>query len=240
VGTIIRSANATQTAVFGEIERVAEQERERLRSGDYEPAGVKSLRTQASDEARQVVWKACLEADAIREEARQEGYAAGLEEGRQAGFAEGNASADAERAAYRADVEALVALIEEERQRVWREAEPQIVAFVLEVAQKVVKDEAKINRDVAISTVRNALRRVVETDNIRIRVNPADLETVRAAREDLLSLVDGIRHVEIVEDRRMSEGGCVVETAGGTVDARLETQLAEIETALQNLAEEAA
>ena len=67
-----------------------------------------------------------------------------------------------------------------------------------------------------------------------------DLETVRAFREDLTALVDGIGQLEIVEDRRVSPGGCVVETTGGTIDARIETQFTEIESLLTTMTDKAA
>jgi flagellar assembly protein FliH len=83
--------------------------------------------------------------------------------------------------------------------------------------------------------VRNALRRVSDSGSLRIRVHEDDLETVRANREELLSLVDGIPHVEIVSDRRVGAGGCVVETAGGNIDARIETQLETVGETLKQM-----
>ena len=84
-----------------------------------------------------------------------------------------------------------------------------------------------------LSVTRNALRRVVEGGTLRIRVNAEDLQTVRGNREELLTLVDNIRHVEIIEDRRVGAGGCIVETDAGSIDARLETQLAEAANLLE-------
>ena len=56
-------------------------------------------------------------------------------------------------------------------------------------------------------------------------------------RDDLLSLLDGIKNLEIVDDRRVGDGGCVIETNAGTIDAKIETQLAEVERALANAIE---
>ena len=195
---------------------------------------------EARARASEIVAEAEAAAHGLREEAREAGRAAGYADGHAAAIEAVTAAAEAERAQLRADVEALVELIERERQRIWSDAEPSIVRLVLETAQKVVKEDAQINRDVAISIIRNALRRVTETDRIRIRVHLEDLPTVRAARDDLAALVDGIRHLEIVEDRRVGVGGAVVETSSGAIDARIETQFAEIATAFDNVAREAA
>jgi flagellar assembly protein FliH len=106
--------------------------------------------------------------------------------------------------------------------------ESEIIGLVLEIARKVIKMEVEINRAAALEIVKNTLRRVADSTSLRVRVHADDLETVRANREDLYSLVDTIRKVEIVEDRRVGPGGCILETDAGTIDARIETQMEEI------------
>jgi flagellar assembly protein FliH len=97
-----------------------------------------------------------------------------------------------------------------------------------------------LDSGIAVAAVRHALLRSASAETVRIRVHAADLESVKAHREELLTLVDGIRQLEIVADRRVGPGGCVVETLGGVVDARVETQLDEVESALRACREEAA
>lgn len=219
---------------------MAAQERKRLFGPVPEPPEVQQLRRQAVEEAQQMAEESVREAQRLREEARQSGYQAGYAEGYAAGMAAAKEEADRMRAEFRADIEAIVERIEAERRRLWREAEPQILAFVLEIAQKVVKEEAAIHRDIAVSTVRNALRRIIDTARVRIRVNLADLQTVRSARDELRSLVDGVHSLEVIEDRRVSPGGCMVETDAGIIDERIESQFDEIRKALRDVLGEAA
>jgi len=171
-----------------------------------------ALVTEARVQAQEILEGAQRQFRATAEQAHQEGYRAGFTEGYSAATEACEMQSATERTQFRTDVEHLVELIEAERRRLWTQAEHQVVSFTLELARKVVKDDAQINHEIAISVVRNALRRVVETDRIRIRVNAADLSTVRSCREDLLTLVDGINLLEVVEDRRVGPGGCVVET----------------------------
>ena len=186
------------------------------------------MRMEAAEETRKIISEAMEQARHVTKQAQEQGYAEGLKKGYDEGYASGMADAREEREQYRREVELFVERIELERQRLWAEAEPQFLQFVLEIAQKVVKDDAKINPEIALSVIKNSLRRIVDTGSIRIRVNGADLDAARNAREDLISLVDGMRHLEIVEDRRVSAGGCIVETSSGNIDARIETQFAEI------------
>ncbi len=229
-------------AVFGSIERVAKVERARMFGPEPEPVEVQVMRYQASEEARRVIAEAFEMADQIRADAQRRGFDAGWAEGYATGkaAAEDECRAEKERfcAEYRAELTEFLSTLAERTQGVWLDAEPQIIAFVLEIARKVVKNEAAINPDVVVSVVRNALRRVVDSETVRIRVNVADLETVRNARADLLTVIDGLRNVEIVEDRRVAEGGCVLETSAGTIDAQLPTQFRMVEETLLGVRQE--
>ncbi|MCX7992541.1 MAG: FliH/SctL family protein, partial [Fimbriimonadales bacterium] len=72
--------------------------------------------------------------------------------------------------------------------------------------------------------------------HIRIRVNPLDLELIRQNRAALLNIVDGVEGIEIVEDRRVDQGGCVIETEQGVYEARIRTQISELERAMREAA----
>jgi len=232
--------SSARAAVFADIGEVATVERRRIATARDEPDEIKLLRAQVAQDAQAMVAEAVAAAEMLRIQAREEGYA----EGRKAGYEDARAACIAEfersQQEWKQDIAALMALIERERRQMWLDAEAQIVHFVLEIAQKVVKDEASLNREVAVSVVRNALRRVVDTGKVRVRVNAEDLETVRASREELATLIDGIENLEIISDRRVGAGGAVVQTEGGTIDARIETQLSEIATLLNELTDEAA
>jgi flagellar assembly protein FliH len=45
--------------------------------------------------------------------------------------------------------------------------------------------------------------------------------------------VDGSPKVRLEEDERVGQGGCIIETAYGNIDARLDEQMAEIEKVLE-------
>jgi flagellar assembly protein FliH len=64
-----------------------------------------------------------------------------------------------------------------------------------------------------------------------VRVNPGDLEQIREHREELLSNGE-IKNLRVVEDQRVDRGGVVVETDGGTIDARISTQVNEAKRVL--------
>lgn len=88
--------------------------------------------------------------------------------------------------------------------------------------------------EIVVEMVRSAIKRLRDRESLRVSVNPRDVERVKEAREDLISTVDGVRKMEIVEDRRVDAGGCMIESPNGTLDARIKTQIGEISRVLGN------
>lgn len=221
-----------QKALFGSIDTIARDEDRRRRAGEPEPEDVIKLRVDAAEEARRLVADAREQARILLEESREQGHRQGYEAGYAAGDQDARRSltqrADDERVAYQADLNLFLSGVEATSRQAWLEMEPQVIELVFEIARKVIKMEVDLNRAAAIEVVKNTLRRVADSTSLRIRVHADDLETVRGNREDLYALVDSIRKIEIVEDRRVGPGGCIVETDAGTIDARIETQLEEV------------
>ncbi len=232
-------ANRARGMQFQDVADIARQELHYQRNGPPEPPDIILLRAKAIEDARHLMEEATRRADSVTQEASErgfaEGHAKGFVEGRREATALVTQQAEDDRAIYRADVEAFVLHVEAERQKAWAAMEPQVIGMVFELAKQVIKQEVEVSQEVALSVVRNALRRATDSASLRVRVSPDDLETVRGSRDDLLTLVDGIRHIEIVADRRVGSGGCVVETGAGNIDARLETQIETVGGALEQL-----
>ncbi len=232
--------NGVSNARFQQMEHMIWEEKEARQKAQQEPSEVVQLRLRALEEAERIVQEAQIQAKKYYEEAYQQAYAKGHEEGVRAGYQQGetNARADVqaqfsqEQALYRADIQNILDYMEGERVKVWEQFEPQIVRMVSDMVRHIIKKEVAENDQLVLNTVRNTLRRVVEGNTLRIRVNPADLEVTRGYRAEILERLDGIRHLEILEDRRVGRGGCVMETESGNIDARIETQMQTLADAL--------
>ncbi|MDX2029419.1 MAG: FliH/SctL family protein [Blastocatellia bacterium] len=104
-------------------------------------------------------------------------------------------------------------------------AERDLVRLALEIAKKVVHREVRVDHEVALTLARVALGRLHSRANAVVRLHPDDYAHVSANRERL----GGEATVEIIEDRSVGRGGCVVQSEMGEIDARIEQQFAEIE-----------
>jgi flagellar assembly protein FliH len=162
------------------------------------------------------------------EEARAAGYQAGWEAAIRSEVEPQRARIEEEQAALRA----LTGSIQERLQRLSTELERDAFRFALAVAGRIVRAAVQEDREIVIREIREGVRRVVGVDSIILRINPADEPYVREHRETILSSADSIRQLVIEADQAIERGGCIIETASGTIDARIATQLKQIEAAL--------
>ena len=147
----------------------------------------------------------------ILERARTEGFAAGRQRG-EAGFAEQIDALGAVIASAHTALQAGIAGTEDV-----------MVEIAFEAVCKIVGD-AMQRSDGVVAVVREILRGVRERERLLVRVAPADHEVLERHRAQLLQGENG-QTIDLVADERVVLGGCLVETTGGTLDGRLETQL---------------
>jgi flagellar assembly protein FliH len=173
------------------------------------------------EELLAVVEAARAEADQIREQARAEGFAAGLAEGAAAAHAEAQSRLAPAVQALHVAVEAL----ESERAGLADRVEEGAVELALELAGKVVAGAIDAQPERVLDVVRGALRCFMERERVHILVHPDDLGLVRESMEAVAGELGGIDHIEVQEERRISRGGAIVRTATAQVDASLQTKL---------------
>jgi flagellar assembly protein FliH len=179
---------------------------------------------QASSQADELLDAARAEAQRMRDEALEQALATA-----QQAFA-----AERERAA--GQLAASLDEVRAERETFLLQAQPEILKLSLTIAEKVIGREVSESPDIVLDLIRKSMKRLKDKAQLRIRVNPEDLQLVKEARPDLLASVDGVEKIEVSDDRRVGRGGCVIESPNGTLDARIATQLREIEGSIAKAA----
>jgi flagellar assembly protein FliH len=224
---MIRSARAEADGIVKEAEETAFREVKRKTDE------AQSFKREAQDEAEKIVAEAKKKAqevedasraafEAERKDAEERGRAAG----RETGFAEGKA--EVERLIQR--TRTVLERAQDKRAEILAETEQEIIDLVLLISRKVIKVISENQRNVVISNVVQALRKVKGRGNIIVRVNMIDLKLTTEHMKDFTQLVEGSKTLQIVEDSTVDPGGCVIETDFGEIDARIASQLGELET----------
>ncbi len=152
--------------------------------------------------------------------------------GYDAGFEDGKAAADAQMREMVTTLHGLMEGIRDQRRATMESAEPELVRLAMSIAERVVHQHIDDDLNVVVENVRSALTRLVSREVVTLRVNPADLETMRQHRDAIVAVSD-VEHLRIVEDQRVDRGGVVVETDAGTIDAKIATQLREARRAIR-------
>jgi flagellar assembly protein FliH len=207
-----------QNAAFAEVKRQTDE--------------AQILKQQAEDEAQKILDDARIKAgeieadvrrslDAERNEARE----TGRKEGKEEGYAEGKAEVD--RLIERTQV--VLERAQDKRGEILSDTEKEIISLVLMISRKVIKVLSENQRDIIISNVIEALRKVKAKGNVIIKVNLADLKLATEHKQDFINLMESAKSVQVVEDSSVDQGGCIIETDFGEIDARIASQLAELE-----------
>jgi flagellar assembly protein FliH len=229
---MIQEARDRADAIIAEARSDAGEET--LRSADE----AQRIKTEAEEEAEKLLAEANQRAAELESAGREsfeakqaEAADAGFKEGREAGYGEGKAEADRL-------IERLQTVLERaqaRRDEILVETEQQIVDLALLIARKVVKIISETQQEVVKANVAEALRKIKGRGNIIIRVNLADLKLVTEHTKTFIEKMEGIKGAQVAEDSTVDPGGCIIETDFGEIDARISSQLAELEARIRDI-----
>jgi flagellar assembly protein FliH len=162
------------------------------------------------------------------EEEKRRGY----EEGYQLGFDDGTKHAAEQ---YQTQLQKAVGILEQayqEKAEIIQEADPFVIELTMEIAKKVLQQELKTQPDALLHIIKQTLASVYETESISIGVAPEDFSFVQKQREQLRAIDNGQVEVKVFPDYSIEQGGCIIRTSSGSVDARIDVQLSEIKKVL--------
>lgn len=229
---MLQRAREEADRIVKDAERVAFQEvkskqEEAQTIHDDAEAEASRIVSDAEQKASEITREAERSANDAQEDARR----AGFEEGREKGFEEGQA--EHERLVERLHV--IINKAIDRRNEIIEESETQIVNLVVQIAKKVVKVISENQRNVVVNNVVQALRKLKEKTDVIIRVNIGDLEMVTNHVQDIIERVEREHHITVAEDSTVDPGGAIIETDFGEIDARIASQLQEIEDRILEL-----
>ena len=190
---------------------------------DHAASDAESLIRQAESKALELLESASARIAQMEEDARAAGH--------DQGYAAGKTAAEEELAPVVTTIRELIESIRVQRSAAIAAAEPELVRLAMAVAERVIHGELLTNQTVIVENVRQALTRLVSHEVVTLRVNPVDLDTIRAHRDQIVAAGD-VEHLRIVEDQRVDRGGVIIETDAGTIDSKIATQLREARRAI--------
>ncbi|TVX93980.1 FliH/SctL family protein [Paenibacillus agilis] len=172
------------------------------------------------------------EDDALRDEIRTEAQSTG--------YAEGYERAEAAvEEVYASKVSESAAILEQAyqlKEQIIQEAEPFVVSLSCIIAEKIMNEQVAIEPERIVNMIRTQLLRKRESGTITLCVSAEHFNMLHAAREELSLSIDSQAELQIIPDATVKDHGCVIRSALGSIDAKIDTQLAEIKKALLQVA----
>ncbi|MCD8377217.1 MAG: hypothetical protein LUB59_00350 [Candidatus Gastranaerophilales bacterium] len=169
---------------------------------------------------RNLVSRAQEEAEQIRQNAYQEGFSAGLQQANQ------------DLANFRNVLGAFMGAEE----RVFEKIAPNILELGLDIAKKIIKHEIKTDPQIVLDTVMDVIGTLSKNEpKIVLRINPIQVQYIKDTLPEQVRLLGMETKLSVLADESITEGGCIVQTNNGMVDASIEAQLDIIQTALRSI-----
>jgi flagellar biosynthesis/type III secretory pathway protein FliH len=169
--------------------------------------------------------QAVVEAEEIRKQA--------YEEGQRRGYQEGIAQSRTEAEKIRNAARSVLREAEDVRRRILDELESEVRMLAVEIAEKLVARQLELDPASIAAVVHEALEAVRERENVVVYAHPSHVEHLRKAAPKLKELLPAGAALRIIGDAELDEGGVLVETERGLVDATTDVRWREILKALK-------
>ena len=154
---------------------------------------------------------------------KESAWKAGFDEGLARGEKEGRGDAAKQHQLQLSQLQSTVSQLLAYRSTIRTEVEREVVDLAFAAARRILRREATLDRSAAAGIVRACMDEKSNAEITRILVHPDDLEQVR------LSVGPNIA---VGASQDVARGGALLETKSGTLDARIDSQLDELQMGL--------
>ncbi|WP_394390329.1 HrpE/YscL family type III secretion apparatus protein [Shewanella woodyi] len=107
--------------------------------------------------------------------------------------------------------------------RYYISSEKTLTQAVLSCVNKILQGFDDV--EVTLAVVKEALQLVSNQKQVILHVNPDQLFEVKDRVSEVLSAFPEVGYVDVVADARLKNGGCILETEVGIIDASIDVQL---------------
>jgi flagellar biosynthesis/type III secretory pathway protein FliH len=166
-------------------------------------------------------------------EIEEQAYAKGFARGEKAGIESGNEKIES---AVNSIDKGLSELLKV-RKDIYLETEQEIVKLAIAIARKIVRNEIRVNKDTVVNVVKEALKKVEGSERVKVKLSIKDFQFIKSEKPAIIDKITNIENVGFEMDESIPDGGCIMETEYGDIDARIEKQFQAVEEAFESLNE---
>jgi flagellar biosynthesis/type III secretory pathway protein FliH len=115
-----------------------------------------------------------------------------------------------------------------------------VISLSVMIAGRILEHEVRSNPDTVIEQTRRALKALDDDTVFRIHLHPNSIDILEKVKSSLCADPSKIENAVLIPDETIDQGGCLLETSAGIIDARLKTQLEKIEYSLNSISSDPA
>jgi len=180
-----------------------------LKSSDY----MSYLESQNLVEAARVKAEGIIqEAQQVYEQEKKRGYQDGLEESK------------------KEHAQTIINTIDQCNQY-YINVEERMVSVVMSAVKRILENYDDV--DVTLSVVQEALQLVSNQKQVTLHVAPEQVTSTKDRVHEVLVNYPEVGYVDVIADARLKNGGCILETEIGIIDASIDGQLAALKMAME-------
>jgi flagellar assembly protein FliH len=202
---------------YGQLHDQMEKEQELAR------AEIESWRLTQQQEAES-------HAKQLAEEAEAQGF--------QSGYEQGMLQAEAEYQQKQLQMQELLETAYVERKKIIQDSEPFLLSLSAKIAEKVIKGELTQHSEQLLNMVKQSLKQVEEKENVVIQTSPEDYKRLLPYLDEFKTYIGQNSEIKLIPVANFTKGGCIIQTAGGSYDVSVTSQLDEIKQQLLAYCEE--
>ncbi len=166
----------------------------------------------------------------IQEKAYEEAFALGKEEGSSAAFQATKADLDQKLSEFSSTLEELKTL----RSRILKTHEKEMIELVFQIGKKIALKELSEDSTTVKTLLETIMLECEKHDEIKIFLSPSDKQFISTQIESGALAVEELSKVKLVEDLKMTNGGCRVQTEYGSIDSQVEQRVENTWAALKS------
>lgn len=184
---------------------------------------------QKKQEIEHLLEKAKKEAEIIKKKAYEEGFIKGKNEG-----------LELEKKRLSEIVHNLINGLSEInylKEKMVEQLEKNMIILIKEISKKVILNETFTNKEIVKNLIKQALQQLIDKTHVDIKVSPQDFEYLLKFKKKFLEEVEGLKHINIIKEKKVKPGGFIIETDAEILDGRIEKRLENIFKAIEEQSE---
>jgi flagellar biosynthesis/type III secretory pathway protein FliH len=177
------------------------------------------------EERRYIEVRVQEELKSVTDQARAKAEKEGFEQGVQKGYDACHKKFQEEGSERLIRFDKVLDAIENATIQIFKTNEDFLIELIYRISKMLILKELSVDRQYVVRLVSEVIQKVALHENIRIRINQSDMESVKYIKEGLEKTLGKLKNVNIETSEEVKMGGVLVDTEWSAIDATLERQI---------------